>query len=245
MRIAAFLLITFVFAFNSVPAQDAAKLAAAKADFSKADKELNAIYQKAKTGLDSHLFQQLQTEQREWVEIRDDQASRSASFEFGAEEGAEEGHPAYWEYSTAMTGTRIQIIEGWLKIGKFEKEWEGVYLDGNGGMLAIEEKGNREFLFSFNVVRGPSYHLGEIGGTAESNGQLARFTIKAIEEDPGAPPTWIHFSKGYPKLKVSAANTMYYHGARAYFGGDYIRVGELSPENRKTIQEAIVNTTAN
>jgi len=37
------------------------------------------------------------------------------------------------------------------------------------------------------------------------------------------------------KLEIIGENTSSFHGARAYFDGDYIRVAELTDEDRKAI----------
>ena len=112
----------------------------------------------------------------------------------------------------------------------------GVWIDGYGGELLIEEKGEGSIKFTIHVVRGPTYHLGALAGTAKKRmGSLGRFSIKpeGTEDE-----TWLTFSaKGRTGRSAGRETRMYYHGARAYFDGKYIRVGKLTDEHRKLIAE--------
>jgi hypothetical protein len=82
------------------------------------------------------------------------------------------------------------------------------------------------------VVRGPTYHIGSIGGSAKWNGSTAHFSIQALDEEGG---TWLTFLKWGVKLEIIGENTSSFHGARAYFDGEYIRVSELTDGDRKAI----------
>jgi len=241
MRIAAFPIFLSVFLIGHGFSQDSADLAKTKAEFSAADRVLNQVYQKAKASLSEYVFEQLQKEQREWVGDRQTRSAHAAQLNDSAPEGSEEDFPSYWEMSSAMTETRIQILNGWIIHDQFEKEWEGAWTDGNGGHFLIQETDKGHFIFSCEVVRGPTYHTGGIAGSAETNGQLARFTTLSVPGDPSEGSTWLHFAIDGFKLKVSGANTGYFHGMRAYFDGEYIRTAKLTEEDRKTIREFIAS----
>ncbi|MEM6915897.1 MAG: lysozyme inhibitor LprI family protein [Verrucomicrobiota bacterium] len=206
----------------------------ARANFAKADASLNQVYQKAKTSLPDWQFVELQDEQREWLTYRDSRAEAAAILEGQAKEGEEKSKAEYWTTMTYLTETRIAIVEAWMSMDEFPREWEGVWIDGYGGEIAIIETGEETFEFFFEVVRGASYHLGSIGGEAETNDVEARFSI---QEDFADRPTWLTFRKEGGRLEIFGTNTQFYHGVRAYFDGTYLRLRQLTAEDRKRIVE--------
>jgi uncharacterized protein YecT (DUF1311 family) len=203
-----------------------------KADIAVADRKLNEVYQKAKASLSEWVFAELQEEQRTWIDYRDGRSEEVARFDGGAEEGKEKLSSAYWESVLAETEGRIDTINGWMKWDQFAHEWEGVWTDGNGGWLYILENETGKFTFLIDVVRGPTYHLGSLDGVAVWNGSSARFSLK---EDGEELETWLTFIKRDVKLEVIGENTSPFHGVRAYFEGKYLRLRELTDEDRKLI----------
>jgi len=206
----------------------------AKAEHAAADKLLNVSYAKAKSTLPEHLFAELQEDQRSWLSYRDYRSLQAAGFDGGAEEGKEKSTVEYWTTLASITEERVRIIEGWMKHDSFAHEWEGIWSDGEGGHLAIFENAEGQFAFTFDVVRGPTYHVGGIGGNAQWNGSSARFSVTSEGEDG---ETWLTFLKRGIRFEVIGENTSPYHGARAYFDGHYVRVAELTAEDRKAILE--------
>lgn len=204
----------------------------AKARYSAADKSLNLSYAKAKTKLPEHLFSELQEDQRSWLSYRDYRSLQAAGFDGGAEEGKEKSTVEYWTTLTSITEERVRIIGGWIGHDSFAHEWEGIWTDGEGGLLAIFENEDGQFAFTLDVVRGPTYHVGSIGGRAVWNGSTARFTLMTEGEDQ---ETWLTFLKPGVRLEVIGENTSPYHGARAYFDGKYVRVAELTAADREAI----------
>jgi len=213
-------------------AQENKSIEQLKVDISVADRELNQVYQKAKSTLPEWGFAELQVDQRDWIVSRDEGAREGARFDGGAEEGKEKLSSAYWESILAETEGRISTIRGWMNWDKFAHEWEGVWTDGCGGWLSILENEPGRFTFLIDVVRGPTYHLGSLEGVAEWNGSSARFSMK---EDGEEAETWLTFIKRDVKLEVIGENTSPYHGVRAYFEGKYVRVRELTDEDRQAI----------
>ncbi len=204
----------------------------AKASFAKADATLNATYQRAKTSMEEWAFAELQQDQREWIENRDQRAEMAAAYDGGAEEGKEKLAVEYWTTLDILTAERTRIVNGWINHDKFAHDWEGVWLDGDGGLLRIMQNEAGKFVFVLDVVRGPTYHVGNIGGTTSWNGSTARFTTESLVDET---ETWLTFIKRGIKLEVIGENTSGHHGARAYFDGDYVRVSELSETDRKEI----------
>jgi uncharacterized protein YecT (DUF1311 family) len=207
----------------------------AKAAFATADHALNQSYQTAKTKLPEALFEQVREEQRNWIDYRDFRADASARLEGGAEDGKEKASPEYWNAMTYLTETRVEILDAWTRIDQFSKTWEGVWIDGYGGILMIEQGEGPDLRFTCTAVRGASYHLGNIAGTAKANQSTARFATQAEGQDV---ETWLTFlQEDDGRLRIIGENTEYFHGARAYFDGQYLRVRELTAEDRKEIEE--------
>ena len=123
-----------------------------------------------------------------------------------------------------------------MKVNTYAKTWEGVWIDGYGGILSIEEGQEASLRFTLRVVRGPTYHTGAIEGTAQCNVMSARFEIR---EEGVEGTTWITFLREGGGLRLIGENTQYFHGARAYFDGTYLRVRELTTEDLKEIASAI------
>jgi len=217
------------------PAQETRELAAAQARFAAADRELNAVYRRARTELPEYRFEEIQEEQREWIGYRDQRSLDGARFDGGVTtEGAEKASPSYWDTAASLTETRTEILQGWLGADSFVSEWEGVWSAGYGGLLYLRETGDDTVEFFLTVVRGPTYHLGQIGGAILTNGILGRFATEAAPGDPGEE-TWLTFLREDGRLRIVGVNTQYWHGARAYFDGQYIRIRELGPEDQEAL----------
>lgn len=203
----------------------------AKAKFAAQDKALNAAYGKLKAALTPELFADVQEDQRSWVEYRDYMSEGQAHGE-EAEKSQDR-----WEMATGLTEERIKWLEAWKALDK-RKGWAGSYSDGRGGLLQVIQKGG-DYWFLLSVVRGPSFHIGELGGKLRINGQTAWFETKAEGEDK---PTWLTLveENRHPgRVQVFPENAQSFHGARAYFDGSYLWTGELSAEDQKKALEEI------
>lgn len=201
----------------------------AKAKFAVQDKALNEVYAGLKKSLDPELFAAVQEDQRGWVEYRDHMS------EWQEREDAPETAVDRWELAASITEGRIEWLKAWSKLG-LRKGWAGKYSDGRGGMLEIVEKDGKAW-FALSVVRGPTFHVGGIGGLFRLNGRTGFFETKADGEER---PTWLIFREPYDKegrIVVEGENTSYFHGMRAYFEGTYLWMGKLSAEEQKKVIE--------
>jgi len=210
-------------------------LAEAKEAFAVADRALNEAYREAREALAPYLFEELRDEQRAWLAERDERSANVTRWDSQVVEGNVEGNPGYWIHLEGLTLQRLMVVQAWALDGTFEKVWEGAWTDGEGGLLLIEEGEGKEIRFRIDVVRGPTYHIGNIGGVARSLAATARFATQAEGEEE---ETWITFLQEGRKLRVIGENTQYFHGMRAYFDGDYFRFRGLLPEDREEIAEA-------
>lgn len=182
-----------------------------------ADKALNEVYAKTKSEVGEDGFPALRKHQREWLEHREYMSEAQARGE------EKETSLAYWQSFTDMTVERCNFLQYFS--GKNATEGRtGVYTDGYGGHLELEET-DAGLVFHMSVVRGPTYHVGEITEVAKIKAGSAVFKHKPEPEQEAAEITFT-FPSGH-QVQVDGKNTSYYHGARAYFDGLYFKKGDL------------------
>ena len=213
-------------------------LAKTKAAFQVADRALNEAYQKAKSSMTEFRFLDLQYRQKQWLEFRNHRSRASAVFAGGAKEGEEQSNRQYWSAAKTITEDRTTIINALINPeGISNKKWEGIWIDGKGGRLRIHEEVEGTIMFFAESVRGPSHHSGSIAGRAKTNGSLARFTDSTTSEDE---EIWLNFFHDGYSLQVIGANTFYYHRARGYFNGNYVRISTVDSKIlKKEVEEFI------
>ena len=203
-------------------------LVEAKTEFAKADKALNEAWAAAKKTLDEPVLAQLQVQQRGWLKYREDQA-RAANRDNGEPEGKQSA--AYFAAAAALTQSRANWLRGRVK--NEDDSLTGLWIDSFGGTLEIVQEKDRLF-FEFEVVRGPTFHMGSIAGVATWNPPLGWFSDKGRDKEKTEETNLAFVSRG-ALLEVIGAQTSYYHGARAYFDGGYCKVGALDEKRRAEI----------
>ena len=212
--------------------------AEAKAAFEKADKALNEIWAKAKTQLPAEEFETLKADQRGWIGWRDYIAASFTIVGADVPENKAKETPEYFSTAAGLMETRVQWLKGYLKDPVEEDTMTGVWEDSQGGILSIVQEGKKLF-FTLEVVRGPTFHLGNIGGEATWNAPLGWFSIQDGDAEK-KEETNLAFIQRSRKLEIIGANTGHYHGARAYFDGEYVRVAKLdAKEAAKVKKESI------
>lgn len=209
-------------------------LAKAKADFAEADRLLNEAYQQTRKALDESQFDKLRQEQRAWLTYRDGRSVTAVHYEDRAvSEGEEKSSPAFWNMMAHLTRQRTEMVRAWRDTRR-DKPLTGRYADDYGGRMLLLQQDDKLY-FVIDVVRGPTYHMGHLSGIAQINGSLARFSDNDVHEHK--KETWVTFITGEQRLHLITANSQYYCGARAYFDGKYLRVSDLTDEERKAVFE--------
>ena len=206
-------------------------LAEAKAALAKADKALNEAWAAAKKALGESEFAELQVKQRDWLKYREDQA-RGANRDNGEPEGKQS--VAYFEAATALTQSRADWLRG--RITNESESLFGLWIDSFGGTVEIVQEKEKLF-FVVEVVRGPTYHTGSLAGVATWNPPLGWFSDKGREKEKTEETNLAFVSRG-GILEIIGAQTSYYHGARAYFDGEYCKAGELDAKRQAEVIKA-------
>ena len=207
-------------------------LAEAKAAFAKADKMLNDAWAAAKKALPEPEFAELQIKQRDWAKYRESQG-RAANRDNDEPEGKQS--TGYYEAVTALTQIRADWLRGRIRTEN-DESLTGIWTDSFGGEIEIVQEKDR-LLFTIEVVRGPTYHTGSLAGIASWNYPLGWFSDKGRDKDK-TEETNLVFVQGGNILKIVGANTTYYHGARAYFDGDYCEAGSLDEKRKAEVIRA-------
>ena len=205
-----------------------------KAEFANADRELNEQYQLTRKALSESQFDALREEQRDWLRYRDARSNAAVHYEErSTPEGQEQSSVYFWQKMTDLTRQRTEMVKAWRDM-RFDKPLTGRYADDYGGSMLLYQDDDKLY-FLIEVVRGPTYHLGGITGIAQINGHMARYSDNDTENKK--KETWVTFITGGQRLKLITANAHYYHGARAYFDGEYLRVADLTPQEKKAVIE--------
>ena len=202
--------------------------------FEEADKALNAAWQKVDTWVPADPYARLLNEQRAWLANRDRRAAEYAAYVLGISSDAAVGTPLYVRARASLTQMRTQVLEGWIRHYElpFDTSWEGAWVDGAGGILLIDEHDPGRFEFHLEVVRWPHANIGVIGGLARRNHRTAWF--EHLDPDR-TRDTWFTFIREDLHLRIQSENSERLGGMGAYFDNDYIRVRDLTDEDRRRI----------
>jgi len=203
------------------PPEESVRLAVArqKERFVHYDARLNQVYQVLYKDLEPDRQQALIAMQQAWLGLRDHLAS---SPQVSNEEDPA-FNPLYWEIMADMTLERIE----WLRHFKGEhvdSSVTGSYLDGMGGILSIRALDDGEWEFAMHCVRGTSFHLGFLKGTAKTIEGGAKWVDTDQDAFNDGHPGQVSFLRRDNWVRVATENTQYYQGARAYFDGTYLKV---------------------
>jgi len=206
-------------------------LVEAKGAFMKADKALNDAWTAAKKALGESEFAELQVKQRNWLKYRENQA-RGANRDNNEPEGKQTA--AYYDTAAAMTQSRADWLRARVK--NEDESLTGVWTDSYGGTLEIVQE-KKKLFFTIEVVRGPTFHTGSLAGIATWNSPLGWFSDKGRNQEKTDESNLAFVARGNV-LEIVGANTTYYHGARAYFDGEYCKVGVLDDKRKAEVTKA-------
>lgn len=208
---------------------------AAKALFDKADHALNEAWAAAKKALPDWEFTKLKEDQLIWVEYRDYLARSPTYTGAAAREQLSLDSPEYLQAAAGLEDIRTELLKGLIQDWKVNT-LTGKWSDSRGGTVEIVEQDGHLF-FIVSCVRGITSHNGDLSGVAVWNSPIGWFSDKGRDKNK-SDETNLSFVLSDRKLEITGANTGYYHGARAYFDGSYVRVQTLTDEQKATVIKA-------
>lgn len=198
-----------------------------QAVFALVDAELNGLWSQVQAVIQDDVYAEQQLGQWQWLAYRDWYATASTGIVEGVTDEELHESPHYWEQLSLATSQRIEYLKAWLNTheldGVFDPVHSGVWVDGYGGRLSLSlAEDGESFDFEISVVRGPTWHSGDIAGQIVFGPQTARYT----EELPTDEVLHLTFIRRGALIEIIGENTNWYHGARAYFDGTYAWLGE-------------------
>lgn len=209
-------------------------LAEAKAAFVKADRELNQAWSAAKAALSGRALAELTQSQRDWVEFRDYRAGYES--EQAGQKDAKRS-PTWHTTAAELTVSRAEWLRGRTEAAKQPLDTlTGTWSDSYGGTMQLVQQ-DRRLLFGIEVVRGPTYHTGEVTGVASWNERIGWWSDKGVDPEKSEESN-LAFVDREGLLEVIGANTSEYHGARAHFDGIYCKVGPLGEKDQAEVIKA-------
>ncbi len=211
----------------------------ARASFQKADKALNEVWAEIKAKMSPAEFKVIQEDQRGWIGYRDYIATGIGTVPRGTDEAKVRETPEYLEMAAGLMESRVAYLRAVLKDPGPADSITGEWSDSHGGLLEIVQQDGKLY-FALNVVRGPTFHVGDIAGVARWNEPLGFFSDERKDSENGAKEneTWLFFRHENHLLKIDGANTQEYHGMRAHFDGEYRRTGKLTETQAAKLVEA-------
>jgi uncharacterized protein YecT (DUF1311 family) len=208
-----------------------------KALYDKADKALNEAWAEAKQKLSERDFTKLKDEQRAWMGYRDYLARSPMYTGEPAQDELPLDSPAYLKAAAGLEDMRTEYLKGLVRAWNEDENMTGRWTDSYGGHIDIVERDGR-LHFVMECVRGPTSHIGGISGEAVWNRTIGWFSDKGRAEKGDEGETSLSFIRRDGRLEIIGANTGYYHGARAYFDGDYVKTSTLSAQDQEKIIKA-------
>ncbi|MDB6007453.1 MAG: hypothetical protein JWR15_4440, partial [Prosthecobacter sp.] len=180
-------------------------------------------------------FNKLKEDQRAWVEYRD---SLARSPIYAGADGQEElalDSPEYLEAAAGLADERTTWLKGLIHEWK-DETMSGHWTDSYGGSVDVVEREGHLY-FVVQCVRGPTSHVGGLSGVAVWNPNIGWFSDKGRDKGKDEETNLSFVYRG-TRLEIIGANTSYYHGARAYFDGSYVKVKALDAKEQTKIVKA-------
>lgn len=198
--------------------------------FKESDYELNQVYRQLQKELPPDHGLELKMSSRRWIRNKEYFCGFQAELESGRKDPK---NATYYSCLLKFTRSRILFLrQGFAREG-VKPGKPGSYDDGEGGRLTLKKKTDDRFEFTMEVVRGPTAHIGEIGGAFTLHGRKGEFRSgefcdrnKNEKDEKEANDTCCRLTFDFRKyhVKVVEQNCSMYHGAKAYFTGEYRKV---------------------
>ncbi|MGE3536712.1 MAG: lysozyme inhibitor LprI family protein [Candidatus Tectimicrobiota bacterium] len=191
--------------------------------FTAADRELNAVYQHLTTTIEMPRKQAMKEQSRRWIEYKEAHCLEATGIALSLDLPEVKRRPEYLECLYDLTVARTAYLKKAFGQEGVAPGLAGAYDDGFGGTLTLRASGSDTYTFQLEVVRGPTFHTGEVEGRIRLPAKTATFVQKT---DCGGdiPCCRLTFTRQPLFLRIASEGCEYLHGARAYFPGNYWKV---------------------
>ncbi len=189
--------------------------------YKEADYELNRVFRAIGEKLPEDHRKEMRESSRAWIQNKE----YFCGFQAELENKKDPKNSGYFACLLDFTKSRATYLRQAFGGQEVTPGREGRYDDGLGGRLQLEKKPDDRLEFTIEVVRGPTAHLGEISGDFTLEGAKGRFQTGNCENLAGEQSCCkLLFDFRKYHLKITEDNCSEFHGARAYFDGEYRKV---------------------
>ncbi len=191
--------------------------------FAEADRALNAVYKRLAATLEAPRHKAMQDNSRRWIAYKDDLCPASTVINQRLEPAQAKNRAEYFACLYDLTVARLAYLQRAFAQEGVSPGLAGAYEDGFGGVLRLKHTTGDTYAFHIEVVRGPTYHTGEVEGTVRLDTKTATF-VQTAECGGKTPCCRLTFTRAPMFIAVEEDNCQTLHGMRAYFSGEYRKV---------------------
>lgn len=195
--------------------EEVEKLSCYKTEYEKKDKTLNEVYKNLRKKIDKKLAKEMKLESRVWIKQKEEFCKHPI---YTQDSESEKENSTYYSCLNDFTEDRIFYLKKAYGRENVKSGLVGEYQDGQGGQFIINQNKGQN-AFSISVVRGPTVHVGQIGGTLKVTQKEYRWKDKQDGEN-----CELNFTFSDYTVKVKEINCASFHGANAYFDGTYRKI---------------------
>ena len=193
-----------------------------KTQYEKADLELNRLYKKIITTLNTTDKKELINNEIDWINTKEYICGFQAQL---AQMDTKDiiKNVEYYNCLKDFTQTRIEYLQSYLN-KNLTNDITGYYTDSMGGILEITRNKNNTINFNLTVVRGPTAHIGELDGIIKINKKSGEYKDTEMCKELNTPCCKLTFQIFDEKIVVKEYDCQAFHGVRAYFDGTYRKI---------------------
>ena len=132
--------------------------------FAEADRELNAVYKRLYTTFETARQKAMQDNSRRWIVYKDELCLESTAINNNLTPQQAKNSAGYSACLYDLTVARTAYLKRAFAQEGVAPGLAGTYDDGFGGTLTLKPANGDTYAFHIEVVRGPTYHTGDVDG---------------------------------------------------------------------------------
>lgn len=191
--------------------------------FAQADQKLNAVYKRLIETLGAERIQEMRDHSRQWIAYKEALCLEATGIQHSLEPEQARQQADYFACLYALTIARTTFLTQAFAREGVVSGLAGAYDDSFGGHFTLKHQGGENYAFHLEVVRGPTYHLGEVEGSVRWQGQQGTF-VQTHDCGGDTPCCRLTLVQKPTFLALEEDNCHLLRGARAYFAGRYYKV---------------------
>lgn len=191
--------------------------------YTAADRRLNDVYQRLTSKLEAARKHEMREHSRRWIDYKEAHCVEATGISHSLEPAQAKQHADYFACLYELTVARTAFLQQAFGREGVTTGVAGSYDDSFGGHLVMHQGSGTQHTFRLEVVRGPTYHVGEVEGTVHWQGQKGVF-VQTQECGGTTPCCRLMFVQKPTLLALEEDHCEALRGVRAYFAGDYYKI---------------------